>query len=354
VALKKLPFRNVSVLLKQHLSTEEDVKTAALIRELRHARLRGYLTRKELEKVCRWKSARAIHLIKHNSVARVCAATRRALATRSERGRLEALRTLDGVSVPMASAILMLLDPRRYGVIDIRVWQLLYALGEVTKKSTGVGFNFNNWFCPKILAGIGRLPDTIVDRSIPILIHRRLKSQPCQKYRRKDKAAAKPIHDALEAWSKGVDLRATQPKMPEWMSDRQEDIWEPLLAIADAIGGDVPELAREAARVLCNNDDELGYGATQLAAIRKVVGDQNRITSADLINGLWKADALPSRLMEDDQPNHKKIGHWLSKFITSYGGSPARKLRFGEQTLRGYDGTDLKSLFDRYCPPEQE
>ena len=34
MALKKLPFRNVSVLLKQHLSTEEDVKTDALIREL--------------------------------------------------------------------------------------------------------------------------------------------------------------------------------------------------------------------------------------------------------------------------------------------------------------------------------
>jgi hypothetical protein len=146
LGLRKLPFRNVTVLLKQHLSTEEDVKTAALIRELRQARLRGYLTRDELEKVCRWKSARAIRLIRNNSTARVRAATQRALATRSERGRLEALRTLDGVSVPMASAILMLLDSRRYGVIDIRVWQLLYALGEVTKKSNGVGFNFNNWY----------------------------------------------------------------------------------------------------------------------------------------------------------------------------------------------------------------
>ena len=146
MALKKLPFRNVSVLLKQHLSTEEDAKTAALIRELRQARVRGYLTRDELEKVCRWKSARAIRLIKRNSVARVRAATQLALATRSERRKLEALTTLDGVSVPMASAILMLLDPRRYGVIDIRVWQLLYALGEVTKKSSGIGFDFKNWY----------------------------------------------------------------------------------------------------------------------------------------------------------------------------------------------------------------
>jgi hypothetical protein len=213
-------------------------------------------------------------------------------------------------------------------------------------------------FCPKILAGIGKLPDTIVDRSIPILIHRRLKTQPCQKYRRQDRAAAKPIHDALEAWNKDSDLlktlRASQPQMPEWMSDRQEDIWEPLLAIADSIGGDVPELAREAARVLCDNNHELGYGATQLTAIREVVGDQNRITSADLIDGLWKADALPSRLMEDDEPNHKKIGHWLSKFIQSYDGKPARKLRFGEQTFKGYEGAELKEIFDRYCPPEQE
>jgi hypothetical protein len=213
-------------------------------------------------------------------------------------------------------------------------------------------------FCPKILAGIGRLPDTIVDRSIPILIHRKLKTQPCQKYRRQDRAAAKLIHDVLETWSKDPELlktlRESQPQMPESLTDRQEDIWEPLFAVADAIGGDVPRLAREAARVLCDNgEDELGYSAAQLFAIKKVVGEQDRISSADLIDGLSEDDALPSRFLEDDKPNYKKIGHWLSKFIKSYGGKPARKLRFGEQTLMGYEAADLKQVFDRYCPPEQ-
>ena len=146
MALKKLPYRQLRVLLRRYVSTEEDTKTAILIRELRQARVRGYLKRDELEKVCRWKSARAIRLIKSNSGARVRTATRRALATRSERRRLQALITLSGVSVPMASAILMLLYPRRYGVIDIRVWQVLYAMNAVTKKSSGVGFNFNNWY----------------------------------------------------------------------------------------------------------------------------------------------------------------------------------------------------------------
>ncbi len=50
------------------------------------------------------------------------------------------------MSVPMASAILMLLNPKRYGVIDIRVWQLLHEVGTVTKNADGVGFNFKNWY----------------------------------------------------------------------------------------------------------------------------------------------------------------------------------------------------------------
>jgi hypothetical protein len=46
----------------------------------------------------------------------------------------------------MASAILMLMFPRRYGVIDIRVWQLLHKLGTVTKNPGGIGFSFGNWY----------------------------------------------------------------------------------------------------------------------------------------------------------------------------------------------------------------
>ncbi len=46
----------------------------------------------------------------------------------------------------MASAILTLVDPKRYGVIDIRVWQLLFAIRSVTKNPKGIGFNFKNWY----------------------------------------------------------------------------------------------------------------------------------------------------------------------------------------------------------------
>jgi hypothetical protein len=45
----------------------------------------------------------------------------------------------------MASAVLTLVDPRRYGVIDIRVWQLLHARGAVTRNAAGVGLGAGNW-----------------------------------------------------------------------------------------------------------------------------------------------------------------------------------------------------------------
>ncbi|MBI3636561.1 MAG: hypothetical protein HY216_10200, partial [Candidatus Rokubacteria bacterium] len=70
---------------------------------------------------------------------------RAVLGTRSERRRLELLTALHGVSVPTASAILTLLDPRRYGVLDIRVWQLLFALGAVSERPHGVGFALRHW-----------------------------------------------------------------------------------------------------------------------------------------------------------------------------------------------------------------
>jgi hypothetical protein len=138
-------YGRLEPVIRRHLSKDEDEATARLCRELRAARARGYLTRSELLAVCRWKSPRAIHQVRANSPKRVRAATTSALGTRSEPRRLEALVRLRGVSVPMASAVLTLVDPRRYGVIDIRVWQLLHARGAVTRNAEGVGLSAGNW-----------------------------------------------------------------------------------------------------------------------------------------------------------------------------------------------------------------
>jgi hypothetical protein len=141
--------------VRRHLTPRDDERTILLKRKLRRAKRRGYLTRGELAAVCRWKSPRAIHRVRANNHHRVRAATASALSTRNEAARLNALVRLDGVSVPMASSLLMLLYPHRYGVIDIRVWKLLHRAGAVRGNEKGTGFSLANWL--DFLAVVRRL-----------------------------------------------------------------------------------------------------------------------------------------------------------------------------------------------------
>jgi len=141
----RIPYRDVASLLATELTREETPDTRELVRELRVVRRRGYLTRREFLAICRWKSPRSIRHAMKNSPARIRRQSATALASREERARFEALTSLDGVGAPTASAILTLTDPRRYGVLDIRVWQLLFELGSVRTKPGGVGFTVDDW-----------------------------------------------------------------------------------------------------------------------------------------------------------------------------------------------------------------
>ena len=145
MALRKLPYKRLQHLIGKHLSTRENPATTKLTDELSVVRERGYLTKHELVKVCRWKSPRALKQIQRNRAHSIKKITKAAFGTRSEQKRLSLLTTLHGVSVPMASSILTLTNPTHYGVIDIRVWQLLYEMGTVKTNPDGVGFDFKEW-----------------------------------------------------------------------------------------------------------------------------------------------------------------------------------------------------------------
>jgi hypothetical protein len=142
---RSLPHSSLEPLVHHRLILDEDPGTASLMKRLQVARRRGYLTKSEMEAVCRWKSSRALPLVRSNTPYRIRRATAAALSTRSERRRIEALLTLRGVSFPMASAALTLIDPKRYGVIDIRVWQLLHQVGAVEGNRAGFQFTFAQW-----------------------------------------------------------------------------------------------------------------------------------------------------------------------------------------------------------------
>jgi len=140
-----MEHQDIAALLEDELTREDTSDTLQLIEELRVVRKRGYLTKREFLAICRWKSPRSIRHCMKNSPARIRRQSAIALASRSEQVRFEALTALDGVGAPTASAILTLTDPRQYGVMDIRVWQLLFEFGSVRTKPGGAGFTFSDW-----------------------------------------------------------------------------------------------------------------------------------------------------------------------------------------------------------------
>jgi hypothetical protein len=121
-------------------------------------------------------------------------------------------------------------------------------------------------FCAKALAGLGTLPDTVASRSIPIVLKRRLASEPIERFRERGaRAMGETIADCLAMYIVPLldDLATAEPDLPDELSDRQQDVWEPLLAIADAGGGDWPERAREAAvRLLVGANQMKGRSAS--------------------------------------------------------------------------------------------
>jgi hypothetical protein len=145
VPLRPLPGSSLEQLIREHLTATEDASTLALIQLVRPALERGYMTVGEFRAVCRWKSPRSAGHVERNNHHRVRAATGTAIRKAKDRDRIEPLLTLRGVSVPTASAVLTMIDPERYGVIDIRVWQLLHRLRLVEGAPAGTGLTVVHW-----------------------------------------------------------------------------------------------------------------------------------------------------------------------------------------------------------------
>jgi hypothetical protein len=145
VPLKRVPYRSLRELLRRELVAAEDAGTAALIARLAHVGRVGRFTRSEFLAMCRWKSPRSRRHYERNTAAAIRRVSSAVLATRDERLRMERLVALPGVSVATASAILTLIDPRRYGVLDIRCWQLLFSVRSVADNPRGRAFTVSQW-----------------------------------------------------------------------------------------------------------------------------------------------------------------------------------------------------------------
>jgi hypothetical protein len=227
-----------------------------------------------------------------------------------------------------------------------------------------------NVFCAKALAGIGGLPATITDRSIPITMRRKQKSDPVERFRRRrvqDEMIG--LVAELEWWAtNAVDEVEAQLGQVEHLADDGgplvslddrafEQAWEPLLAVASAAGAEWLTAATAAAVALSGGrDDDLDLGVTLLRDIRAVFErdpGRDSLTTAELLDELFTFEESPWRdwwsdARSDELKPSKAGPRKLAKLLGPFGIGPGNVWTPSGATRKGYRLVDFQDAWDRY------
>jgi hypothetical protein len=210
-------------------------------------------------------------------------------------------------------------------------------------------------FSAKAVAGIGHLPATIRDRSIPIRLKRAKRSENVKRFRKsKIRPEGEQLRQRIEEWAKTntAKLREVTPELPDELNDRQQDVCEPLLAIADLAGGVWPARARAALIELCTGfmqpDDSTGLRL--LADIRDIfaTGQTDRLPTYRVLDCLQQCQESPWGEFDHGRP---LSAFQLSKLLRSFDVRP-RDIRFEQGVQKGYLRSDFEDSWDRYLGSE--
>ena len=167
-------------------------------------------------------------------------------------------------------------------------------------------------------------------------------------------AEATPLRKRIETWAEQniTTLADAWPQMPEGVEDRPAEVWEALLAIADAVGGDWPDRARAACRYFVldsDSDDKLSLGLRLLRDIKDVFGGQDRMFSFHLVSRLianpeWEWSDLWGKSLDQ-----RRVAKELKRY-----GVESDDIRIGDAVRKGYtvDGDNgLGQAWARYLSP---
>jgi hypothetical protein len=232
-----------------------------------------------------------------------------------------------------------------------------YRRGAVVLRCEGDGSNQQvvsfPAFCPKSLAGIGSLPDTILDRSLVIEMRR---SRPGEKAERlsmsRPPEAAAVLKAGIEAWvvEHLEELRLSEPDLPDELNDRAQDVCEPLLAIADLAGPEFAVRARHALVTLMNAqqaNSEESIGVTLLAAI-KAAFDLDGVKQLSTDELIQRLSADPEAPWGQWHGQGKIDPRSLARLLKPFG---VRSKSLGDPANRGKKGYmrfDFEDPWSRY------
>ena len=212
-------------------------------------------------------------------------------------------------------------------------------------------------FAPLALAGLSKvkLQDTTLSRSFIIDMQRKRPDEHVDRYRLRDQAEPSAEFRArLEQWGDAAKaaLSESRPDLPDELGDRQQDILEPLAAIADMAEGDWPERVRTSAVELHEiaagrTVDEGTLSERLLADLRTVFGEDDKLATSTLLERLWKVEDAP--WFEMPHTGKALDARGLARLLKPWG-VRSRNVWTGT-TLKGYQVKDLHDVWVRHLPP---
>jgi hypothetical protein len=208
-------------------------------------------------------------------------------------------------------------------------------------------------YCPKALAGIRELPQTLAHRSIPIAMK---PPRPDERYHDFDieeiEEEAAGIRNRLEAWAGSAqDVFRDPARKPLKLAEldaRRNEIWRILFRIADLAGGDWPARARAAAVELSSGDrrnDEASIGIRLLGHIRDVF-DGDKMACAGIVDALNADEEMPYGGWNDGAGIKTRELGWKLKPYRII----AKNIRADEGVRKGYDRDQFEDAWSRYLP----
>jgi hypothetical protein len=209
-------------------------------------------------------------------------------------------------------------------------------------------------YCAVALAGLGWLPDTILSRSIIIRMRKRKPGEKIKSFRRREcEKQGHALRDRLAHWAARVAprLAGVWPQMPDGIEDRNADMWEALLAVADAARGDWPTKAREAAVALVTSarEAEPSLGIRLLADLKEIFCDAQEMATEDILQKLHALKESPWNDLRGKPLNDRGLAQRLRQY-------EIKPKVLGGGAHRGYRREELHDAWERYLvsPPSPD
>jgi hypothetical protein len=218
-----------------------------------------------------------------------------------------------------------------------------------------------NTFGPKALAGVskpGTLHPTTLDRCIPIRLERQTAAEATESFRAHEVAEEiAELRDRIESLVPALvdSLKRMKPDLPDALTGRAAEAWEPLAAIAALAGDPWATRVRQAAVALgtAGAPDEESAALLLLSDLRELV------EGLPCVDG-WFSEEICAVLREREE---RPWGSWgsrrsnpglnprdLARQLRPFGIRP-RSIRMGHHTGKGYKREQFEEAWARYLPP---